>query len=212
MKFTALVALCATAVQATDYFFTYDGGNQITNGQRLRGNNSIDYYSPGVTLPPYNSEDHFQRISTNLTTCAGPQNPGTLQVVPTHPHPPPVPGYYALSDKEKVGDAYRLVYTYHADDAAESVKYKSWKLHTVGNGSRKDLASLSFEGEGLNSGDWTWVARKEVSGGFEKWVPWYVKTSRFPSILTEWELVKVDLRLITAKGPVNSNAPGGVQE
>lgn len=57
MKFTALAALCATAVQATDFFFTYDGGNQITNGQRLRGNNSIDYYSPGVTLPPYNPAD-----------------------------------------------------------------------------------------------------------------------------------------------------------
>lgn len=62
MKFTTFAALCLGAAQAqaaqyTDYFFRYAGGNDIINGQRLRSNNSIDFFSPGVTQPPYNPED-----------------------------------------------------------------------------------------------------------------------------------------------------------
>jgi hypothetical protein len=60
MKFTTLLTLCAAAaVQAaqTDYFFRFTGGNAIIDGQRLRGNNSIEFYSPGVTNPPYNPND-----------------------------------------------------------------------------------------------------------------------------------------------------------
>lgn len=126
------------------------------------------------------------------------------------------------------------MYTYRLDDAGEGFKWRSWRVSTVGNGSRKDLVSLSYVDKDLKLGDWTWVAKKEVSGGVEKCesfffffsaffaccgqeltvlgVPWYVKTSRISTLLTEWELVTLDLRLITAKGPVNSNAPGGVEE
>jgi lysophospholipase L1-like esterase len=62
MRFTTFATVCLGAVQAqaaqyTDYFFRYAGGNDIINGQRLRGNNSIDFYSPGVTHAPYNPED-----------------------------------------------------------------------------------------------------------------------------------------------------------
>jgi hypothetical protein len=44
-------------------------------------------------------------------------------------------------------------------------------------------------------------------------VPWYIKRSpNNVDILAKWDYDAVQLELVEAKGPVNSNAPGGVQE
>ncbi|KAK4032575.1 hypothetical protein C8A01DRAFT_20350 [Parachaetomium inaequale] len=212
MKFTTLLTLCATAAaQAaqTDYFFRFAGGNAIINGQRLRGNNSISYYSPGVTRPPYNPDDHFMRLSTNASACSP---AAVLTVVPTHPHPPPVPGYYGLSDKEGVPDAYRLVYTYRvAEDYGAGFRYTEWQLRRTGEAGRVLLRYPVAGG-----GEWKWIAVREMSGGagdVEKWVPWYVKRSAANAAkLAEWDFESVDLELVQAKGGVNSQAPGGVDE
>ncbi|EAQ86825.1 hypothetical protein CHGG_08078 [Chaetomium globosum CBS 148.51] len=211
MKFTTFAALCLGAAQAqaaqyTDYFFRYAGGNDIINGQRLRSNNSIDFFSPGVTQPPYNPEDHFMRLTTNATSCT-PQ--AILTVVPTKPHPPPVPGYYGLSDLEGIADAYRLVYTYRLDDAGAGFQYTEWRLQRTGEAGR---VLLRYAGKGP---EWKWIAVREASapGGVEKWVPWYVKRSDAnAATLGEWDIEEVDLELVQAKGPVNSQAPGGVEE
>jgi len=209
MKFTALAALCFTAAQAlqTDYFFRYAGGNAIIDHQRLRSNNSIDYYSPGVTRPPYNPDDHFMRLTTNATACSP---AAVLVVVPTHPHPPPVPGYYGLSDREGVPDAYRLVYTYRLDDEGPGFKYTEWALRRT---AEKDTVLLRYAGGGKEGGGWRWIAVREKSGDFEKWVPWYVKRSAANAAkLKTWDIENVDLELVQAKGGVNSGAPGGVDE
>ncbi|KAL2135135.1 hypothetical protein VTI74DRAFT_9728 [Chaetomium olivicolor] len=170
MKYTTLLILCVTAAQArTDYFFRFSGGNDVINGQRLRSNNSIDFYSPGVTRPPYNPEDHFMRASTNATACSP---AAVLIVIPTHPHPPPVPGHYGLSDREGVPDAYRLVYTYRPDDEGRGFKYTEWQLRRTNEAGRVLLRYA-----GGKEGEWRWIAVKEKSGAGEvdKWVPWYVK-------------------------------------
>lgn len=128
--------------------------------------------------------------------------------MPTKPHPPPVPGYYGLSDLEGVPDAYRLVYTYRLDDAGAGFKYTEWHLRRTGE---KDRVLLRYAGkEG-----WKWIAVRETSqpGDVEKWVPWYVKRSDAnAATLAGWDIEEVDLELVEAKGPVNSQAPGGVQE
>ncbi|KAK3297840.1 uncharacterized protein B0H64DRAFT_393207 [Chaetomium fimeti] len=213
MKLTSFATLCLGAVQAqaaqrTDYFFRFAGGNDIIDGQRLRSNNSIDFYSPGVTQPPYNPQDHFMRLSTNATACTP---SAILTVVPTKPHPPPVPGYYGLSDLEGVPDAYRLVYTYRLDDAGAGFKYTEWQLARTGEAGR---VLLRYAGGG-DGGEWAWIARRETSapGDVEKWVPWYVKRSEANAeTLGTWDIEDADLELVEAKGPVNSEAPGGIQE
>ena len=44
-------------------------------------------------------------------------------------------------------------------------------------------------------------------------VPWYIKKSPAnAATLATWEYVSVDIELVVATGPVNSNAPGGVEE
>lgn len=59
MKFATLFSVFAATAQAQDYFFRYQGGNDITDGQRLRGNISDSTYmlTPGVTLPPHSPDD-----------------------------------------------------------------------------------------------------------------------------------------------------------
>jgi hypothetical protein len=72
------------------------------------------------------SQDYL-RLSTNASSCSP---AAVLTVVPTHPHPPPVPGYYGLSGKEGVPDALRLVYTYRvAEDYGAAFKYTEWYVH-----------------------------------------------------------------------------------
>lgn len=205
LKSVAVFALmgAVAADEWTDYFFRFIGGNAITDGQRLRSNNSSPYYSPGVTPPPQNPQDHFQRITVNTSS------PSVLNVVPTNPHPPPVPGYYGLSDLEGVADAYRLVYSYRLDDEGPGFRYTEWDLHRTQDG----RILLRYAGD-VDS-EWRWIAVKERTGTetVDKWVPWYVKPSSANiANLTSWEYDIADLELVAATGPVNSLAPGGVQE
>ncbi len=47
----------------------------------------------------------------------------------------------------------------------------------------------------------------------EKGVPWYIKRSPAnQATLAAWDYDTVKLELVEAKGPVNSAAPGGVEE
>ena len=211
---TATAAAVALSFQAglataTDYFFSLTSGNSITDGQRLRLNNSIPIISPGATASPHNPSDHFSRIYVNESLPAA----TTLYVVPTNPHPPPVPGYYGLSGQEGVPDAYRLIQSYRPQDYAPGqFRYDQWDLKPSPAGTGEKVL-LRYGSDPL--GEWRWIAVREVSsqGGFEKWVPWWVKpTSANVGNLTSWEYVVVDLELVLAKGPVNSLAPGGIQE
>ncbi|KAL2160177.1 hypothetical protein VTH06DRAFT_1833 [Thermothelomyces fergusii] len=218
MKFALLPAFFAAA-QATDYFFRYLGGNEIIDHQRLRGNNSIQHFSPGVTLPPYNPQDHFLRIYPNTTEA--PTAPPALELlrVPTQPHPPPVPGYYGLSDAERVPDAYRLVYSYRPDDEGPGFAYRGWRLRPAPPAGG-DPAVLRPEYPAIDGGAaargrrrWRWIAVREREGEFDRWVPWYVRPSAANrAVLATWDYVNVVLELVEAKGPVDSTAPGGVLE
>lgn len=196
------LACVAAATQTTDYFFRYVGGNVVVKGERLRGNVSYPYFSPGVTPAPHNPQDHFKRIMVNAST------PSILYVVPTNPHPPPVPGYYGLSNNEGVNDAYRLVESYRPDDEGDGFRYLDWKTRHGCDG----RPLLRYSGDAYKN--WRWIAVKETTNvGVDKWVPWYIKPSAANQAnLTEWEYVEVDLELVEASGPVNSNAPGGVVE
>ena len=207
MKTSTLTALlgAATSVSATDYFFRFVGGNCVTNAQRLRMNNSIPFLSPGVTAAPHDPADHFARIYNNETL---PQTGALLYVVPTNPHPPPVPGYYALDGQEGVPDAYRLVLTYNADGAGSSFQYQDWVLRHTADG-----RTLLRYGDDVD-GEWRWIAKREVSTtGVERWIPFWVRpTAGNIANLTSWEYDVADLELEVTTAPVNSNAPGGVQE
>ncbi|KAK4653330.1 hypothetical protein QC762_512340 [Podospora pseudocomata] len=198
------ISLAASAcAQGKDYFFHYVAGNSVINGQRLRGNFSIPYVSPGVSHAPYNPSDHFNRIhlNTSLTSTA----PKVLLVVPTNPHPPPVPGYYGLSNAEGFDSAYRLVYSYRPEEAGNGFVYRNWR--TNGNLLRFDIGGASDDG-------YRWIAVWEVTqAGNERWVPWWVKpTVANFATLEGWEYDIAELELVEATGPVNSLAPGGVQE
>ncbi|AEO61490.1 hypothetical protein MYCTH_2311687 [Thermothelomyces thermophilus ATCC 42464] len=231
MRFAALLTGFLAAAQAEkNYFFRYSGGNDIIDHQRLRSNISIQHTSPGVTLPPYNPKDHFMRLYPNATA----HPPAVaLVIVPTNPHPPPVPGYYGLSDREGVPDAYRLVYSYRLDEEGPGFKYAGWRLRPAGPGSEPGTLRLRYpigegraaageeeeeeeeeEGKG-GHGKWRWIAVKEKDGDgdYDKWVPWYVKRcAANGAVLATWDYVNVDLELVEAKGAVNSSAPGGVNE
>ncbi|KAL2265290.1 hypothetical protein VTJ83DRAFT_6390 [Remersonia thermophila] len=227
MKFLAFLATLTGALAAPapaqshdarqtlqrDFFFRYVGAGVIPS-DRLRTNTSnLDFISPGWTLPPHSDGDHFAR--------AYPDGPGTrcarttLVVVPTHPHPGPVPGYYGLTDREGVfpaGEAYRLVYTYRLAEQGPGFKHTAWWYRrTQGAGDTFTRARLRYAG--LPEASWRWVAVKTATpAGVEKWVPYLVKKT-----VTAWpaglEVVDgVDLEIERATGPVNSNAPGGVQE
>lgn len=117
---------------------------------------------------------------TNKLARADP-NPLTVRpspVVPTHPKPPPVPGYYGLSNLQGIKDAYGLVSTYRLDDEGPDFNYKAWELRkSASNG------KLLLRYSGDPSGEWRWLAvRETVYDGYQdedqdKWVPWYVKPS-----------------------------------
>lgn len=196
-----------------DGFFRFIGGNAIISGERLRLNNSIPWISPGVSHAPYNPADHYSRIYINDTV------PNVLTVVPTNPHPPPVPGYYALSGTEGVPDAYRLVQTYRPDEEGSVNLYKEWKVKKAcvdkkgGAGAKNETRSLLRYGNDLY-GEWRWIAVREIGyTGAERWVPWWVRPSeRNMGNLTQWDYDVADLELVKAEGGVNSNAPGGVEE
>ncbi|KXX78187.1 Band 3 anion exchange protein [Madurella mycetomatis] len=200
-----LIAAFAGAVaiaQSNDYFFRYVGGNAVTDGERLRGNISYPYFSPGVTPAPHNPADHFKRIYINATA------PSVLYVVATNPHPPPVPGYYGLSNSEGISDAYRLVHSFGPEREGEGFRYLGWEVRRTSDG----RALLRYAGDEDN--EWRWIAVKETTNaGVDKWVPWYVKpTAANMANLTSWDYDIVDLELVEATGPVSSNAPGGVLE
>lgn len=172
MKLTTLLSvasLSATAA-AADYFFLFSGSTKfpVINNQRLRSNTSLTFFSPGVTPPPQSPADHFNRISV-----AAPADPYTiLNIVPTNPHPPPVPGYYGLSDLDKVSDAYRLVYTYRPEDEGAGFQYKEFQLlRTPGTptkcGLGKGKTLLRYKPTG--GGQWRWFAVKEKTpAGLDK--------------------------------------------
>jgi hypothetical protein len=218
MKFFTLLTALATAATAapapaTDFFLRYIGGNDITTSQRLRTNTSdLNFLSPGVTAPPHNPADHFARLSINGTTRCSPK--ATLLVVPTNPHPPPVPGYYGLTDREEGipdGDAYRLVYTYRLHEQGENFKYTEWapRKQPIAGGAIP-LVRYALRYNGMGEGEWRWLAVKEATpAGVDKWVPYYVRKG---VELEGRETVEVDVMLEATNGPVNSGAPGGVEE
>ncbi|KAK0713668.1 hypothetical protein B0T26DRAFT_677977 [Lasiosphaeria miniovina] len=201
-KLLVLLGALAASAQATDYFFRFVGGNAVTHGQRLRLNNSIPLISPGVTAAPYNDADHFSRISVVDAS------PSTLFVVPTNPHPPPVPGYYGLSGAEGVPDTFRLLQSYHPADEPAPFLYQAWELVTKCDGS----ALLRYANDPYD--ERRWVAVKETTqAGVVRWVPWWIKpTAENFATLAAWDLEVADLELVVATGPVASNAPGGVVE
>lgn len=206
MRASLLTLLGAAAsAQATDYFFRFIGGNDVTNNERLRLNNSIPYFSPGVTAAPHDPADHFSRIYVNET---GPATGVFLYVVPTNPHPPPVPGYYALSGADGVPDAYRLVQTYGPDAPGTSFYYRDWDLVSSDNGK----VLLRYGGDPYS--ERRWIAVRETSTtGVDRWVPWWVRpTAGNMANLTTWDYEIADLELVVATGNVNSGAPGGVEE
>ncbi|KAL1838286.1 hypothetical protein VTJ49DRAFT_2826 [Mycothermus thermophilus] len=199
--------------QQRDFFFRFIGAGPIASDRLRTNTSSLDFISPGWTAPPHNDADHFARLYPDgpATKCAR----TTLLVVPTHPHPPPVPGYYGLTDREGIfpaGDAYRLVYTYRLEEQGPGFKYTAWWFRkTQGEGDTFTRALLRYAG--LPEKDWKWVAVKtETPAGVEKWVPYLVKKT-----VTSWpaglEVVDgVDVEVERATGPVNSGAPGGVEE
>jgi hypothetical protein len=200
MKFVTppilLVAVLSGTAQAVDYFVQFTGGNPTIHGQRMRFNVTM---SPGVSEPPYNPDDHFSRITLN-----GIQ----LVIVPTHPHPPPVPGYYALSGNDNIDGAYKLVQTYRPEEEGTVNLYEEWNVQQKGDGH----LSLRY-GDSCNS-ESHWIAVQETTGqGVRRWVPWWVKpTAGNMAALAEWDYEIVDVELVEARGPVNSEAPGGVEE
>jgi hypothetical protein len=160
MKLTSLLSLAGlAATAAADYFFLYSGSTKfpLINNQRMRSNTSL-IYSPGVTPPPQNPDDHFNRISV-----ASPNDPYTiLNVVPTNPHPPPVPGYYGLSDRDGVPDAYRLVYTYRLEDEGAGFMYKEFQLlRTPGRCGPLGKGKTLLRYRPTGGGEWRWFAVKE---------------------------------------------------
>ena len=157
MKLTTLLSLATLTATATaaDYFFLFSGSAKYPaiNDHRLRSNTST---SPGVTPDPQNPADHFNRISV-----AAPADPYTaLNVVATNPHPPPVPGYYGLSDKDGVPDAYRLVYTYRLEDEGPGFAYKEFQL-VKRAGRCKPVSKVLLSYKPVGGGQWRWFAVKE---------------------------------------------------
>jgi hypothetical protein len=210
-----LTALTEAQLPRTDYFFRFLGGSPTLHNQRLRTNTSSTFISsPGAVIPPFDPGDHFRRLSSNASV---PSSNAILTVVPTHPHPPPVPGYYGLSDAEGVKDAYRLISTYRVGDEGPGFKYTGWELRRQ-KGSGKVL--LRYSGD--VDGEWRWIAVREgvpvfgengVEREGEKWVPWWVRPSgENARVLAGWEYEVVDLELEVTVGAVNSGAPGGVEE
>ncbi|KAK4125383.1 hypothetical protein N657DRAFT_644250 [Parathielavia appendiculata] len=209
MKLTLLLPLASfwsTAV-AAEYFFRFSGSTKYPdiNNQRLRSNASD---TPGVTLAPHNPADHFSRLAV-----ANPSDPYTpLLVVPTNPHPPPIPGYYGLSDRDGVPNALRLVYTYRPEDEGRYFNYREWHLQRLlGRCGPNGRLVLSYRP--VTGAPWRWFAVKEKTpAGIDKWVPWYIKRSPDnEAIMATWEYDTVVIDLAEA-GPVNSQAPGGVEE
>lgn len=218
MKLLTLLTALTTAATAapapfTDFFLRYLDGNAITSGQTLRTNTSnLDFLSPGATPPPHNPADHFARLSINGTSRCSPRT--TLLVVPTNPHPPPVPGYYGLTDREAGipdGDAYRLVYTYRLHEQGDDFRYTEWAPKKIPVEEREiPLVWYLLRYNGMSEDEWRWLAVKEATpAGVEKWVPYYVRRG---VELEGRETVEVDLRMEATTGPVNSGAPGGVGE
>lgn len=199
-----LSAISAAAQDRTDYFFRFIGGNVIINNLRLRSNSSSTL---GVTRSPQNPKDHFKRISID------PSKPSLLRVVPTHPHPPPVPGYYGLSSADNVKDALRIVWSYHPDEDP-SFKYKDWDVHRSVRDRSRTLLRYAWD----QDQEWRWIAVKEKASpdaeiSDDIWVPWYVRPSAGNmATLNGWEYDVVDLELVKTTGAVNSGAPGGVEE
>lgn len=184
---TGLVA----GTQATDYFLRFVGGNTVINGQLLRLNTSTQA-SPGVSEPPYNPADHYSRFSDSVA--------GELRVVPTNPHPPPVPGFLALSEDESVQGALRLIETWHPE--TEGVQVSGWRIQRPRCGG----SSLLRFGEGSQN---RWIAVQEVTTqGVTRWVPWWV-TGDVQGLGDSHEVA--DIEVIWAKCPVNSNMPGGTE-
>ncbi|KAL2155446.1 hypothetical protein VTH82DRAFT_188, partial [Thermothelomyces myriococcoides] len=178
MKFATLFSVFAATAQAQDYFFRYQGGNDITDGQRLRGNISDSTYmlTPGVTLPPHSPDDHFLRLYPNKTT----DETVSLIRVETHPHPPPVPAYFGLYTSRGFPSLWRLIYTYHPKDLGPGFYKDGWLLR---DGSEPDTKRLEFPdvdgGNTLAEDDdddddddkeakWRWIAVKQVINGIEK--------------------------------------------
>jgi hypothetical protein len=193
----AVLAALATSVSATDYFFRFIGGNPTIHNQRLRLNNSITL---GVTEAPYNPSDHFSRLR-----IAHDNTDTMLTIVPTNPHPPPIPGYYVLDGSEDVEDAERLIMSYRVSEG-NKYRYTKWEVKE----DEKGRKFLRYNGENEKR----WIAKQETTyDGIKRWVLYWVRpTKGNMRIFSTWEYNVVHLELVKAKGPVNSSAPGGVTE
>ncbi|KAL2116512.1 hypothetical protein VTJ04DRAFT_8680 [Mycothermus thermophilus] len=225
MKLLALLTAVTTALAAPtlstrdgdlqhDFFLRFIGAGPIASDRLRLNTTNLDFISPGWTNPPHNPDDHFARLFPDgpATKCAR----TTLLVVPTHPHPPPVPGYYGLTDREGIfpaGEAYRLVYTYRLEEQGPDFKYTFWWFRKPEKQQSDVVTRALLRYAGLPDSKWRWVAIKEVTpAGVDKWVPYLVKKT-----ITTWpeglEVVDgVDLEVERTTGPVNSGAPGGVEE
>ncbi|PKS11266.1 hypothetical protein jhhlp_003028 [Lomentospora prolificans] len=191
-NFALIVASFAGVSHASDYFLRFVGGNTVIDGQLLRLNNSSPNISPGVSEPPYNPADHYTRFSDSTA--------GELHVVATNPHPPPVTGYLALSEDDTVEGALRLIETWQP--TSEGVQTSGWRILRKCDGT----ALLRF-GEGNDN---KWIAvQEQTPQGFTRWVPWWV-TGDVQGLGDALDVV--DVEVVETNCPVNSNAPGGVED
>lgn len=155
-----LPLLLASTATATDYFLRFTPTSLTPSTvppwltlTRLRTNATI---SPTLPAPPYNPADHFARF-----TPSSPADPYTpLVVVATNPHPPPVPGYLGLSDKDGVSEAYRAVESWRVEEEGPGFVYKEWQVVEVKGGRCKPGRTV-LRYKPVGGGAWGWFAVKE---------------------------------------------------
>jgi hypothetical protein len=153
-----------STTSAAEHFFRITRSTKFPslNNERLRTNGSD---SPGLTLAPHNPSDHFARVAVD--------NPAervwtALLVVPTNPHPPPVKGYYGLSTRDNVSDAYRFVYTYHPEDEGQWFEYKDFVLQHV-QLSRCTPPKWLLSYRPTTGAPWRWfVVKEKTPAGVDK--------------------------------------------
>jgi hypothetical protein len=150
------------------------------DGQLCRTNGTTEL---GISAGPYNPEDHFARMKPDNSTSFR----HILYVVPTHPHPPPVPGYYWLSrlDDSHIDETWNPMADY---------RYTDWTFIELRNFPGTILLRYAT---GPGNG---WVAVQEKSEtGIVRWVPHWVDVEDAPA-----GSKKIDVEVVEATPGVNS--------